>query len=169
MWRVNTAGHLLNDFEVLNDLSYVTIDRTAAIAQKARERLNRQFPSPFPSPSSYAVVVRNREFDAVTIDSEQVTIVSDLRSHAGEFDLESTLIEVDGPSLLSLMVGYKTLIQRRDPASNLDETKTLLETMMEAVRRLCHRSPILFRMSTRDKVEISINCLDAVLTRHFPR
>lgn len=98
------------------------------------------------------MVVRNRELDAVTIDSEQVSIVADLRSHAGEFDLESTLIEVDGPSLLSLMVSYKILIQRRDPASNLDENKTLLETMMEAVHRLYRRSPILFRMSTRYKV-----------------
>lgn len=156
-WRVNTAGHLLNDFEVTNDLSYVTKDRTAEIASKARERLNRQSINPFPATSSYAVIVRNRELDAVTIDSEEVKIVHDLRNHRGEFDLECTLIEVDGPSLLNLIVGYKTLIQRRDPASNLDETKTLLETMMEQVRRLCHRSPILFRMSTRDRIITSRN------------
>ena len=160
MWRVNTAGHLLNDFVVSDDLSYVRIDRTSDIASRARDRLSRQQFMPTFTPSSttsHALVVRNREFDAVTIDSEQVEIVNDLRSHNGEFDVECTLVEVDGPSMLRLIVGYKDLIQRRDPASNLDETKTLLEIMMESVRRLCHRSPILFRMSTRNKIISSRN------------
>ena len=170
LWRVNTAGHLLNDFVVSDDLSYVRIDRTKDIASRARDRLGRQqFMSPFtqPTPNSYPLVIRNREFDAVTIDSEQVEIVNDLRSHNGEFDVECTLVEVDGPSLLRLIVGYKDLIQRRDPASNLDETKTLLEIMMESVRRLCHRSPILFRMSTRNKIISSRNTRYGSLSHLF--
>ena len=38
-----------------------------------------------------------------------------------------------------------------------EETKELLETMIEDARRLCIRSPILFRMSTRAKIINSDN------------
>ena len=38
-----------------------------------------------------------------------------------------------------------------------EETKVLLETMIEDARRLCVRNPILFRMSTREHIIHSKN------------
>jgi len=49
-------------------------------------------------------------------------------------------------------MNYRTLIARGGPEMTFDETNTLLETMIEDARRLCVRSPILFRMSTRVRI-----------------
>jgi hypothetical protein len=59
--------------------------------------------------------------------------------------------------MMNLIVGYRLIIQNSNPSQNVDDTKMLLEQMVEAVRRLCHRSPILFRMSTRVKIIHSKN------------
>ncbi|KAF2454366.1 hypothetical protein BDY21DRAFT_366433 [Lineolata rhizophorae] len=158
-WRVDTAASLLYDFRVTRDLSVELIDHTAQMAEKAllRSRNRRSLYSYNAPPETQGVVVRDRMYDAVTIDSEEVKIVNDLGNHRGEFDVESTLIEVDAPSLMNLIVQYRTLIRRGGPVNNFEETKSILETMIEDVRRLCHRSPILFRMSTRTKIITSKN------------
>jgi hypothetical protein len=153
LWRVTTAGSLLSEFEVTQDFHVVQKDRTAEIAKHAKERLSRRSILVNSGP----VIIRGRPVDAVTIDSEEVKIVHDLRKQRGEFDLESTLIEVDGQSLMHLIVRYRILIQQGGPTVSLDDTKDMLETMMEDVRRLCHRSPILFRMSTRNHIITSKN------------
>jgi hypothetical protein len=161
LWRVNTAGHLLSDFDVLSDLSVVQRDRTADIARKALERVtkkrNNEYPTSPKSSSSRSLSFRAREYDAVTIDSSEVFIVNDLKDRTEEWDIESTLIEVDGSSVMDLIVNYRTLISRGGPDMSFDETKMLLDTMIEDARRLCARSPILFRMATRQKIINSKN------------
>ncbi len=82
-------------------------------------------------------------------------IVNDLRLQ--EWDLESTLIEVDGSSITKLMVNFRHLISRGGPDMTFEETRVLLDTMIEDARRLCVRSPVLFRMSTRAKIINSMN------------
>ena len=94
--------------------------------------------------------MRKKYSDTVTIDSERVTIAHDLRH--GDWDLRGLLVEVDWSSLWDLMVNYRSLIARGGPQMTFDETTTLLDTMIEDARRLCIRSPILFRMSTRVSV-----------------
>ena len=66
-------------------------------------------------------------------------------------------VEVDAFSLWNLIINYKHLISRGGPDMTYEETKELLETMIEDARRLCIRSPILFRMSTRAKIINSDN------------
>lgn len=146
-WRVNTAGALLKNFAVSPDLSIQQTDNTAVVAKNARTRLRKSdsafthLPNDTKAPSIY---------NAVTIDSDAVKIVNDLR--CGSWDLESTLIEVDGNSPLDLMFNYRTLIRQGGPDMSFEDTKRLLETMIEDARRLCVRSPILFRMSTRQRI-----------------
>lgn len=155
LWRVNTAGSLLSQFNVSPDLQIVQTDQTASIVTRAkyhardRDR-DRQF-----TDQRKALARRNRDPDIVTIDSERVTIVKDLRN--GDWDLRGLLVEVDWSSLWDLMVNYRNLIAGGGPEMTFEETRTLLETMIEDARRLCIRSPILFRMSTRVRIINSEN------------
>ncbi|KAF2478283.1 uncharacterized protein BDR25DRAFT_348549 [Lindgomyces ingoldianus] len=152
-WRVNTAGHLLWDFEVRQDLRVISRDTTPQVLKHARARRDKMLPSFIPGQKTEALVISGREKrPAVNIDSDEVTLVQDLRYYQGQFDLESTLIEVDSTSMVSLLVNFQLIIQNRNAAQDLDETRKLLEAMMEDVRRLCTRSAILFRMSTRVKI-----------------
>ncbi|KAI9775615.1 MAG: hypothetical protein M1839_001016 [Geoglossum umbratile] len=147
-WRVHTAGSLLSRFKVDTDLSIVQTDQTAAVAAKARARARRYSagaPSNSTSPTALSRI--GRDDSSVTIDSADVHIVDNLSQE--EWDIESTLIEVDGSSLMSLIFNYRDLIYRNGPALTHGRTMSLLETMIEDARRLCARSPILFRMSIR--------------------
>ena len=153
LWRVNTAGSLLSQFNVSQDLQIVQIDQTASIVARAKYQArdhDRQFPD-----QRKALTRRKRNSDTVTIDSECITIAKDLRS--GDWDLRGLLVEVDWSSLWDLMVNYRNLIAGGGPEMTFDETRSLLETMIEDARRLCIRSPILFRMSTRVRIINSEN------------
>ncbi|KAF2676644.1 hypothetical protein K458DRAFT_424613 [Lentithecium fluviatile CBS 122367] len=153
VWRVNTAGHLLFDFEVTKDLRVVAKDLTPDVLENSRRREERSLSSFIPGQQTGTLTVASKErLPTVNIDSEHVTLVHDLRYYAGQFDLESTLIEVDYSSMARLLVNFQLIIQNRNAAQDLDETRNLLEDMMEDVRRLCNRSAILFRMSTRMKI-----------------
>jgi hypothetical protein len=157
-WRVQTAGTLLREFNVKEDLTIVSKDHSAQAIKNAKNRLRGRLQlTSAPKAQSESklentAVVRHGQFHAVTIDSDHVTIVHDVHTYRGQFDLECTLIEVDGPSLGNLIVRYRKLVEGRGPPTNMDQTCELLEIMMEDVRRLCHRSPILFRMSTRSRI-----------------
>ena len=128
-------------------------DQTASIVIKAKchgQDRDRKFPD-----QQKTLTRRRRDPDTVTIDSECVNIVKDLRS--GDWDLRALLVEVDWSSLWDLMVNYRDLIAGGGPEMTFEETRTLLETMIEDARRLCIRSPILFRMSTRVRIIDSEN------------
>lgn len=136
VWRVNTAGHLLFDFEVTKDLRVIAKDLTPEVLEHSRRREERSLPSFFPGQRTEALIVAGRErLPTVNIDSEHVTLVHDLRCYAGQFDIESTLVEVDYSSMASLLVNFQLIIQSRNAAQDLDETRNLLEAMMEDVRR----------------------------------
>ena len=155
LWRVNTAGSLLSQFKVFPDLQVVQTDQTASIITKAkyqaRERdRDRQF-----TDRRKRLARLNRDPDTVTIDSECVTIVKDIRN--GDWHIRGLLVEVDWSSLWDLMVNYQTIIARGGPDMTFKETRDFLETMIEDARRLCIRSPILFRMSTRVRIINSEN------------
>jgi hypothetical protein len=163
IWRVNTAASLLMQFSVSSDLSIVQSyqgDQTTMVASRVKNRLhkNRMDMAP-PSSSTSLMNISSLSLqakqDRLTIDSQHVRIVNDLR--IAEWDLESTLIEVDGSSITKLMVNFRHLISRGGPDMTFEETRVLLDTMIEDARRLCVRSPVLFRMSTRAKIIHSTN------------
>jgi hypothetical protein len=168
MWRAKTAASLLKTHEVTADLSVVQ-KYNASDVQALVERCKKP---PFPaersdsrsqdprirnhrSSNSTAITRKVPGREPITIDSDFVKIVHKLHEHT--WDLQSTLIEVDGSSLLNLIVNYKHLISRGGPEMSFDETKTLLDMMIEDARRLCVRSPVLFRMSTRSHIIHSKN------------
>lgn len=132
LWRVVTAGSLLSQFTVLPDLQVVQTDKTASIVAKAinqaRER-DRLFPD-----QRKALARRKRYHDTVTIDSERVTIVKDLRN--GDCDLRGLLVEVDWSSLWDLMVNYRNLIGgKKTSNSNLILLKNVIrETRGDKIR-----------------------------------
>ena len=153
LWRVATAGSLLSQFNVSQDLSIVETDQTASIVKKAKSKAHecdRGFLD-----QRKALIRRGQDQDTVTIDSEKVTVVNDFSNR--EFDLKGLLVEVDWSSLWDLIMDYRTLIARGGPEMTFEETRDLLETMIENARRLCIRSPILFRMSTRSRIINSEN------------
>lgn len=96
-WRVNTAGALLLQFEVSPDLSIMQTDQTSEVVSKAKGRLQKH--DVYLSEQRRSLIPRGRQ-DAVTIDSECVKIVNDLRG--GTWDLQGLLIEGDNPFLFKL-------------------------------------------------------------------
>jgi hypothetical protein len=156
MWRINTAASLLKRLEVTADLSLKEEDRTSDIAREARRRRDsRGSKRDSVTAPMQQLALRDKEHSAITIDSKHVVIANDLRG--GKFDMEATLIEVDGVSLLGLMVNYRYLISRTGVNMTFEENRNLLDTMIEDARRLCVRSPVLFRMSTRARIINSRN------------
>ncbi|KAI9892058.1 MAG: hypothetical protein M1814_001763 [Vezdaea aestivalis] len=150
-WRVNTAGSLLSNFDIDMNLAVLQNDNTPEIAKRARRRLSlSRTINPFDvSPGSLIPLTGSGKgrSAAVTIDSEQVRIVNDL--DRDEWDIAATLIEVDAQSLLKLLCNYRHLIISGGRDRSLENTRGLLDTMQEDVRRLVLRSPVLFRMGTR--------------------
>lgn len=121
-WRVNTAGTLLLNYEVEKDLSVIHTDNIATVVKNARDRRVLEDGPVFqPSnPQRALATSKTREDRTVTIDSDNVQIVNEFTP--GEWDLESTLIEVDGQSLMGLIVNYRHLIHRGGPALTPEET-----------------------------------------------
>ena len=171
MWRAKTAASLLKTHEVTAELSVVQKYNTRDVQALVKRSKRPPYPEldgdsrsrgrGHRSSNSTAVVRKEKEKEKdtarepVTIDSDRVRIVHNLQDWA--WDLQSTLIEVDGSSLLNLIVNYKHLISRGGPEMSFDETKKLLDVMIEDARRLCVRSPVLFRMSTRSYIIHSKN------------
>jgi hypothetical protein len=154
-WRVMTAGALLVNFTVRKDLTVAVSDRTPVVVAAHRRRMGSDGPFTDPNVGSRTVAVRRATDRFVTIDSKNVHIVNDLSSD--NWDLEALLVEVDSSSLMDLISAYQRIINRSGPDLPTAETIRLLEDMVENARRLCVRSPILFRMSTRRHIVSSKN------------
>ncbi|KAF7511482.1 hypothetical protein GJ744_004671 [Endocarpon pusillum] len=155
-WRVNTAGALLKNFSVRQDMTMSFSDNTAAVINAMRRRQSgADGPRVEPNMSSKALAIRRAADRFVTIDSANVKIVNDLNLES--WDLEGLLVEVDQSSLMSLISNYQRVIRRGGPDLPTTETIQLLDVMIEDARRLCVRSPILFRMSTRRQIVSSKN------------
>ena len=149
-WRVNTAGALLMQFDVSAELLIEQSDQTANAVRLAKRRIRHRESDKYTLDDQKTLTTRGRADNAVTIDSDCVRIVNDLRLQP--WDLQGILIEVDGASLWNLIVNYRHLIAKGGPDMTFEDTEELLETMIENARRLCTRSPILFRMATRQRI-----------------
>ena len=111
-WRHNTAASLLQDFIVTPQLEVQIIDQTEEIL--ARLAAPDHGPSFFGGTSlALQKAPKGGDTHLINIDSQKVVVVDDIRR--GTWDLKSTLIEVDGSSLIRLTVSYKHLISRGGP------------------------------------------------------
>lgn len=156
-WRVSTAGGLLTNITVGQDLTLVTQDVTSSVVYNTARRLQDSPTQRGPLP----MIPR----DAVTIKSENVHVVHELLGRK-DFDLSATLIEVNISTLYSLMTDYKRIILNSGPQMTPEQTTQTLDQMIEAARRFCLRSPILFRMSTRIKIINSNNTRYGIDNEH---
>lgn len=118
VWRVNTAGSLLQESTVNQDLNITTKDLTKDVAAIARRRLERSGP--------YSKSYHNFSASAVTIESENVEIVHDFNHSSRELDVAATLIEVNVNALWSLMTDYKQIIRQGKSGSSQDAIKMSL-------------------------------------------
>ncbi|KPI43459.1 uncharacterized protein AB675_6973 [Cyphellophora attinorum] len=140
---------------VRKDMTVHAVDNTAAVVDAYRRRRSGEGLFVDPSVPSRALSHRRKPDRLVTIDSDNVHIVRDLSNQ--KWDLEAVLIEVDQSSLMSLISNYQQVIRRGGPDLPMAETLQLLDTLIEDARRLCIRSPVLFRMSTRKLIVASKN------------
>lgn len=145
LWRVNTAETLLSEITVGKDLSMIKQDRTAEIVQTVKR--HQKDSSSMRDRKSRSEVDLSRE-DAVTLASRNVSLYHTLSGRS--LDLCATLIEVNVGSLFELMYDYRWIVL--NSGLDLQQTKDLLDRMIEAARRFCLNSPILFRMSTRNRI-----------------
>lgn len=154
-WRVATAGSLLTNSNFRKDMTIEFTNITPNIVQAYRDRHSTDGQFVNPNIPSRAMTTRRKPDRLLNIDSDNVKIVRDLSQE--KWDLEAVLIEVDQSSLLALVSNYQGLIRHCGPDLPLTETIQLLDTMIEDARRLCIRSPNLFRMSTRRLIVASKN------------
>jgi hypothetical protein len=156
-WKTLTAGNLLLELEVQRDLRIIPVDLTPkVVAQyKGRQRGNK-----FGATVAEGIkdLAKTAENDTVNISSKNVTLLNSL-SERGEYDLESTCIEVDGISLLNLIYNFRDLIGKQGQHANIapEGTVKILEIMIEDARRLLIRSPILTRAAQRIVIQSSRN------------
>jgi hypothetical protein len=173
-WRMFTAATLLQRFEIGTDLSIQKKDNSYEIMIAHKERKGQRN-SRSPSSSMYnepirglltksppdmdesmAVIKRNVQGHTLTIDSDKVKLMHDLPMD-GQFDIACTLIEIDMFSMRDLMTNYRTIVQDGGRNIAAKEIVQILDAMINDVRRLCIRSPRLFRMSTRALIAQSTN------------
>ena len=76
------------------------------------------------------------------------TVFSDVPDPGYEFHLDWLDLGVNWRSLRNLMINYRVLINRR----TFEDTRDLLQTMIEDVRQLCTQSPTLFEMYGRPTI-----------------
>lgn len=130
-WRVNTAGALLVNFSVRQDMTISFSDNTAAVINAMRRRQSgADGPVVEPNMSSKALAIRRAADRFVTIDSANVKIVNDLNSES--WDLDGLLVEVDQSSLMSLISNYQRVIRRGGPDLPTTETVRVLTLPSEA-------------------------------------
>ena len=177
-WRVHTAAALLQKFSFGDDLNITRRDGTADIVtnwdmnqqrllthHKHRKSL-RESRSPSdddgPQPQtlrrgptredSQSLIKRNIYDNTLTIDSESVHLIHGVCPPDHDSDLTCTLVEIDMFSLRDLMQNYRVIVSSGGKSLSAKEILFILDTMINDVRRLCTRSPRLFRMSTRSLI-----------------
>ncbi|KAE8443408.1 hypothetical protein EG329_001889 [Mollisiaceae sp. DMI_Dod_QoI] len=170
-WRVFTAATLLKTFVVREDLSIHQSDASASILasqirkdDKKRLSISQAFAPPRPNSAGSsasntsantdnseetALISRNIQDNTLTIDSGYVELLHDNCSEDHNFHITSTLIEIDLFSMRDLMINYHQIVQSGQRNLKPKEIMPILNVMINDVRRLCTRSPRLFRMSTR--------------------
>ncbi|KAK5125215.1 hypothetical protein LTR85_000891 [Meristemomyces frigidus] len=146
LWRMNTAETLLSEITVGKDLSMIKHDRTTEVVQSTVRRHRKEL-----------LAARDRKYkseldlirsDAITLASLNVELFHTLSGQT--LDLCATLIEVNVGSLFELIYDYRWIVH--NTGLDLQQTKDLLDRMIEYARRFCLNSPILFRMTTRNRI-----------------
>jgi hypothetical protein len=141
-WRVNTAATLLRRFEVDDEICISRPDNSGEI-------MYRRISS---ARSAGSLIPRNIQDQTLTIDSNRVKLIYPGGAIRDGFHVVSTLIEVDLFSIANLMSNYRQIISSMSRNVATSEILMILDQMINDVRRLCTRSPRLFRMSTRSLI-----------------
>jgi hypothetical protein len=175
-WRVFTAASLLKRFSVGDDLSINQTDASYTVVTNYREREKRErnrltrrsrhleradtvhsvtsniSSHPREEQETQDIIRRNIQDYTLTIDSDLVELLHGDIQPDHEFDITCTLVEIDLFSMRDLMTNYRTIVQSGQRFLAAKDILPILDTMINDVRRLCTRSPRLFRMSTRSLI-----------------
>jgi hypothetical protein len=156
-WKTLTAGNLLLELEVQNNLGIKLVDQTATVLADYRDR-QRNHRSAAAAAGGIKDLMTNSDGEAVNISSKNVTLLNEF-SEQKKYDFESTCIEVDGISLLNLIYNFRDLLSKQGEHATLpaENTVKILEMMIEDARRLLVRSPVLTRAAQRIVIQSSRN------------
>ena len=166
-WRVYTAATLLFKIEVDENLRVkkgdiserivnkrkalpLTPTRSSSESSKHSAKVHSRKDSTTDPASE--IVRREKRHHPLTIDSDEVKLFHNIPQHNEDFDVTATLVEVDMLSMKALIENYNKIISDTGKQMSQAETVGVLDTMIADVRRLCARSPRLFRMSTRSVI-----------------
>jgi len=122
---------------------------TSLLTAPQRSSTKRQSTGEFPN---LTLVRRNIQDHALTIDSDCIDIINKERKITCEYDITSTLIEIDMQSISNLLANFREIISSGGRNVSPKDITVILDTMINDVRRLCSRSPTLFRMATRSTI-----------------
>jgi hypothetical protein len=160
-WRVITAATLLKRLEIGDDLLIYEKDYSALTFQnlkqnerhiKSGKARRHDQASNQVEEAAQALERCNVQDRTLTIDSDEVKLIHGNVGFEHNFDITCTLIEIDMLSMGDLLVNYRTIVQGDGRKVSTKDVIAILDTMINDVRRLCCRSPRLFRMGTRSLI-----------------
>jgi len=154
-WRVKTAGSLLKTHDITESLQ-LDVKYSNPRLLKAKEAHHTMVEQNYP-PGTIINFKQSREYDFVAIDSEYVKIVYNFNDWKGRFDIECTLIEVDYYAMVDLIFRYRHELSKKGTQMENASMLEVLNTMIDDARKLCQRSPALFRASFRSAIRLSKN------------
>jgi hypothetical protein len=145
-WRAKTAASLLKSHEINEKLELKTNyynPRREILLLLAKENKREC------SEKSLSV------HDKANIDSNSVSIVWDFSNHRGEFEMECTLIEVDHHAMVDLIFNFGHEIGQKGGTMENATTLKILDNLIDDAKKLCQRSPALFRTTLRSTIRKS--------------
>lgn len=99
--------------------------------------------------SIQSLMKRSIQDHVLNIDSDYINVIHMNQDTTAEFDIVSTLIEIDMQSICSLLSNFREIISSGDRNLSSKDIIVILDTMINDVRRLSSRSPTIFRLATR--------------------
>ena len=147
-WKVYTGGSLLKRMDIGGNMEYRLRDDSAVIINAYQARTAGTAARSEWSHSRAVSRITDHDL-TLTIDSARVDLLHALPPDPYRYDLVCTLIEVDMFSMQSLMENHRRIVRDGGRTLSTQQCLQILDTMINDVRRLCTRSPRLFRMSTR--------------------
>lgn len=102
-----------------------------------------------------SLIKRDIQDHVLNIDSDYIHIIHQDRDFTTKYDIISTLIEIDMQSICSLLANFREIISSGGRNRSSKDIIVILDKMINDVRRLCSRSPTIFRLATRSKISKS--------------
>ena len=99
-----------------------------------------------------SLIKRDIQDHVLNIDSDYIDVIHKVSEVTNEYEIVSTLIEIDMQSICSLLANFREILSSGGRNLSSKDIHVILDTMINDVRRLSSRSPTLFRLATRSTI-----------------